>query len=42
MIHALNAEIALRDAAVKAIQEDAGKREKDLAEWFRGWFGEPK
>lgn len=38
MIQAQSAEIALRDAAIKALQEDAEKREADLSAWFKAWF----
>ncbi len=37
MIQALNAEIALRDAALKAVQEDATKREQEWKDWFKAW-----
>lgn len=39
MIRAQAAEIALRDAAMKAMGDDAAKREADLAAWFKAWFG---
>ncbi len=37
MVQALNAEIALRDAALKAVQEDAAKREQEWKDWFKPW-----
>jgi hypothetical protein len=39
-MNALRAQMALLDAALKAANEDAQKREADLAGWFKGWFGE--
>ena len=41
-VQALQAEVALRDAVIHALKEDQAKRDKDLADWFKGWFGEPK
>lgn len=35
LIDALRAELALRDAAIKAMQEDVAKREKEWAEYSR-------
>lgn len=40
MLQALQAEVTLRDAAIKAMREDKEKRDQDLAAWFKGWFGE--
>ena len=40
MMQALQAEINLRDAALKAIQEDAAAREKQWQDWFKEWCGE--
>ncbi len=37
MVQALNAEIALRDAALRAVQEDATKREQEWKDWFKAW-----
>ncbi len=37
MVQALNAEIVLRDAALKAVQEDAAKREQEWKDWFKPW-----
>ncbi len=37
MVQALNAEIALRDAALRAVQEDAAKREQEWKDWFKAW-----
>jgi hypothetical protein len=42
MIQALQAEVTLRDALLKALKEDQAKREAELAEWFKGWFGEDR
>jgi hypothetical protein len=38
--HALQAEVALRDAALQAMQEDAGTRERQWREWVKAWCGE--
>jgi hypothetical protein len=40
MVQALQAEINLRDAVLHAMQEDQAKKEADLTEWFKGWFGD--
>jgi hypothetical protein len=41
MVRAYEAQIALLTAALHAAQEDQAQREKDFAEWFKGWFGTP-
>jgi len=41
LINALQAEVALKDAAIKAMKEDQEKRETDLRTWFEGWFAAP-
>jgi hypothetical protein len=40
MVQALQSQIALQAAVIKAKDEDQQKKDADLAEWFKGWFGE--
>jgi hypothetical protein len=40
LVTMLQSELALRDAILAAMREDEAKRKTDLAEWFRGWFGQ--
>jgi hypothetical protein len=40
MVQALQAEIALRDAVMKAQREDREKHDAALTEWFKNYFGE--
>lgn len=42
MITAMQAEIALRDAAIKAMQEDATKRDAQWAEYSKPLWEKPK
>lgn len=42
MITAMQAEIALRDAAIKAMQEDATKRDAQWAEYSKSLWEKPK
>jgi hypothetical protein len=42
MIAAMQAEIALRDAAIKAMQEDATKRDAQWAEYSKSLWEKPK
>ncbi len=41
-VKALQAEIILRDTIITVTNEEKAKREKDLADWFKAYFGEPK
>jgi hypothetical protein len=38
MLQALQAELALRDAIIKAQKEDEDKQKVEMAEWFKAWF----
>jgi len=40
MMQALQAELVLRDAALKAMQEDSAKRETQWQDWFKAWCGD--
>jgi hypothetical protein len=42
MIAAMQAEIALRDAAIRAMQEDATKRDAQWAEYSKSLWEKPK
>jgi len=41
MIQALQAQLALAQAVLRAYEEDKAKKDADLAKWFKEWFGEP-
>jgi hypothetical protein len=40
MVEALQAQVGFQQAVIKAMQEDKGKKDADLAAWFKGWFGD--
>jgi hypothetical protein len=40
MVQALQAQLGFQQAVMRATQEDQAKKDADLAEWFKGWFGD--
>ncbi len=36
-VTAMQAEVALREAIIKVLQEDATKREQEWKDWFKAW-----